>query len=393
MNCIVLLFVCFAVAVNQTPQPQKPQPQMIKKPEPQKPQQPQQPQIINPNPEAEYTLNTIMLACRNLDLQYDSYLDSERQLFTRMEECSKKEKTARPNDLIELRKKVDDLNRSLLKSKQGRVNVSEEMGDILNKLDRKERNDVIKKLGLEKKVKLYKEVMAFLQKESEQKKKDKKLMFEANVRDGILDAFEKGVVDKKLADEQKKVIYEKSSKIDSIATTIEGMLEDWKLVNDHIKAKNLCKFQIHDLVNATRNNIHQQIVEMRKLIKDVHKQRKKVQKSMVKSVKVTIHELKQLIKDTKNLKKKAIVSKELPSLKLQIKSIKHNSPLKAFEADLEKRESKLSADINTLNKTTTSLTTNSLCNKKPLLWKLTKEKATKLFSRLKELESLMKNKK
>ncbi|GAB1226645.1 hypothetical protein ENUP19_0298G0100 [Entamoeba nuttalli] len=336
-------------------------------------------------------ISTATLACRQLDSQYKSTLDGEKQLYARILDYAKKEKQAAPNDLIDIRKKVDDLNLSMLKLKKQRVRLSEEMGDILRTLPLVDQQHIIDELGLQKKVDLYKNVMVILDKEKKQKAKEDKIIFELDVRDAIEKANEKTQVEREVANEQKKTFYVKITEAQTIADKIREYMKIWNNQLKQLSGKTLCKFQVMESLNQTAVNAHNEIVNMRAALKEAKQQRKLVWKTLKNGMKKTITELKDLKKSTQNIKKQNIVKSEINKVEKEIKQIKKVSELKPLEKQMENVESQLSKEFNQLTIRGVNLikNSNSKC-KDNLIGHLDNEKAMKLFKRLDHLETKFK---
>lgn len=339
----------------------------------------------------ELQLSTAMLACRKLDSQYESLLAGERQMYTRILDISKKEKTAVPNELIELRKKVDDLNLSMLKLKQERVQLSEEMGDILLLLTKEEQEKVIKELNLKQKVELYKNVMVILQKEKEQKAKEDKVIFEMKVRDKIEHILEKLDIERKVVEDAKKEFYSKTTEAEVSLKKIKTYLEDWRQVIEGLKTKDLCKFQFMETLKHMAVLTHTEISYLRQLLKDARKQRHHVYLLLKNAIKKSIAEFIQLKKENKDIRKQALIKPEIEKLESELKIIKKTLGLKGVEVKLGKQESRMSAIYlkRIVSGNSVLKNTKSKCKFEPI-WKLDNVKGVKLFKHLTFLESKFK---
>lgn len=332
-------------------------------------------------------LSTIMLACRQLDSKYESTLDGERQILARIQELSNKEKTALPKDLIEIRQRVDDMDRTLLKLKQQRVKLSEEMGDILRELPVEERAKVIKELNLTKKVELYKNVMVIVQKEKAQKAKEEKVKFEMDVKDAIADAVEKGNVDIIVAQGHKKLFNLKMTQAQVRSQKLENVLASWKAALEKKETQELCRFQVMEINEQYQLVANDLLKEMRGYIKEAKSQRKQVWKLVKKGYKKTQSILNELKKKTANVQKKAMIDTQLTTTTTAIKNIKKNCQLKPVEKKMAAVDTKLAALINDRVKQAYSIISKSknACSKDPL-WKLDNKKALSLYARLDYLE-------
>jgi len=339
----------------------------------------------------ELQISTAMLACRNLDTQYESVLAGERQLYARIINFGKQEKTATPEQLIDIRKRVDDLNLSMLKLKKERVKLSEEMGDILKLLTVREQNQIIEELKLKEKVELYKNVMVILNEEKKQKAKEDKVIFEMKVRDGIEAAHEKTKIEKEVAFGHKKKFYVKTVEAETILDKINQFFSLWDQQIQDVKSRDMCKFQFTEILNQTATKTFEEIRRLRKLLKEAREERKLVHQTIKNGLTKTLDALKQLKKENTDPKKQAIIQPEIDKVYKEIDSIKEKCELKPIEKKLSKRESDVSEmyQRKVVIGRRISRTIKTHCRNEPI-WKVGPKRALKLFNELDVLEGKFK---
>ena len=342
------------------------------------------------DPERENKLNMVRKALRDLNDEYDSYVDAETQLYTRVKQVSQLQEKAEPSQLLELRKKVDDINKSLLKIKENKVKISQEMGKVLDGLWDEDRKALIKELNIQKKVDMYKVVNTILNKQKVQAAKEKKEEFLAATKAKIAKSMKAGEVEEKLSKKLKVSFYKKVALIQEKETTLRNLLESWGKLNAQFKGKNMCRFQLDGILKHTMLKAHKLMHEIRMGERELKMKRRLIVKNNLKGYHKVVDSLKKLIMGTKQAElKQLIVSKE-QQVKAKKPEIKHEKLLKKSGKLVETEESKLSALLHKRVMELRAIKRHSACREDRLIWHLHTRRAFRLFDQLALIEAEIK---
>ncbi|ELP93200.1 hypothetical protein EIN_054950 [Entamoeba invadens IP1] len=335
-------------------------------------------------------LSTASLACRQLDTQYLSALDGEKQLYARIEEISKKEKTAKPDELIELRKQVDDMNLSMLKLKKQRIGMSEELGDILRTLGKNESTQLVNDLDLKKKVELYKNVMDFLASEKKKRKAEDKAIFDLDMKETMNKALQTVQVEKEVAEEQKKVFYATVNEFKARVMLLTEALTGFDHQLSVLASKSPLKYQVLEIAKREEERCKIEIIKIRSLLKKARKEKKGVIKTRKNGIQKARDELKELHKDLKDLKQKKIVKGKIAEFEADMKNVKKNCELNSILKEIKTIETKMSEEMNQRVVKGNQLAKQAETKyekEAPLLCKMGNVRGFKLFKRLERLEN------